>query len=719
MERGYKRHPRVARPALRAPLRACESSAGRRRRGFSGRRASAIAAVISFGLLLLAAAPATYARPAREGAGGAALAAASRASEREQRAAIRRDRREANRARRETERGERKAAHKPRGKTRGDERTNVVVTSTCTEITWTFRSFPDAPNNNVTERVAVGPYAPFVASFQFDGASGTSTTAINAPPGTSKIETGGKWKLAGAEQGFDIHSRKVCAPAPSFSIEKLQKIAGASGEFTTSPLTGKVGQTVDYEIVVKNTGNVPVTLSDFSDPNCEAGTLAGGPGEAPLAPGPTPALGASSTYTCSRALGAPGSYTNVATDTATPAGDGQPITSTSNTVVVNVPLDPEFSIEKLQKIAGTSGGFTTSPLAGKLGQTVDYEIVVKNTGDVPLTIANFSDPNCDAGTIAGGPGEAPLAVGASSTYTCDHVLTTAGSYSNVASDTATPPPGDGSPITSSSNTVVVNVPPEPGFSIEKLQKIAGSINSFQGFALNGAVGQTVAYEIVVRNTGNVQLTFTNFSDPNCDAGTIAGGPGEAPLAIGASSTYTCDHVLSAADQSAGSYSNSASDTGTPPAGEGSAVMHTSNTVVVELAGAGAAAPQTSTTPISPSLDPPSPRSGVLPFSSASVPAVRAPQGCLSSSFRASVKAAGVASVTFYLDGHKLKTLTARSARAGQFTIVLNAAKLSVGTHRLTAKITMAHAASGKTVRASRSVTLLRCRPALLTPKFTG
>ena len=275
----------------------------------------------------------------------------------------------------------------------GDERTNVVVTSTCTQVIWTFRNFPDVPNNSVSVRVTVGRYAPFVVALNFAGASSTPTTAIDPLPGTSRIETRGQWKFHGAQQGFDIHSRKVCAPAPSFSIEKLQKIAGASGEFTASPLTGKVGQTVDYEIVVKNTGNVPLTLSNFSDPNCEAGTLAGGPGEAALAPGPAPTLGASSTYTCSRALAAPGSYSNVASDTATPPpGDGSPITSTSNTVVVNVPLEPGFSIEKLQKIAGGSGGFTTSPLAGEVGQTIDYEIVVKNTGDLPLTFSNFSDP---------------------------------------------------------------------------------------------------------------------------------------------------------------------------------------------------------------------------------------------------------------------------------------------------------------------------------------
>jgi len=282
------------------------------------------------------------------------------------------------------------------------------------------------------------------------------------------------------------------------------------------------------------------------------------------------------------------------------------------------------------------------------------------------------------------------------------------------------------------------VPAAPGFSIEKLQELAGGGGSFQSSTLQGKVGQTVDYEIIVKNTGNVPLTFGRLSDTKCDAGTIAGGPGETPLAPGASSTYTCRHVLSAADQSAGTYRNSATDTGTPPLGDGSAIMKTSNTVVVEVAPAAgstspapitptpgqqatgpASGPRAGATPATPSPGNQAPRSGVLAFRSASVPAVHAPQGCLRSTFSASVKSAGVTSVTFYLDGHRLKTLTARSARKGQFTIVIDATRFSVGVHRLTAKITMAQTASTKTVHASRTATVLRCGAAVLTPKFTG
>src|SRR5437870_3754675 len=64
--------------------------------------------------------------------------------------------------------------------------------------------------------------------------------------------------------------------------------------------------------------------------------------------------------------------------------------------------EPSFTIEKLQRIAGSGGSFTQATLTGVTGETVEYEIVVKNTGVPTLTLSNFTDQHCDAGTIAGG-----------------------------------------------------------------------------------------------------------------------------------------------------------------------------------------------------------------------------------------------------------------------------------------------------------------------------
>ncbi len=248
---------------------------------------------------------------------------------------------------------------------------------------------------------------------------------------------------------------------------------------------------------------------------------------------------------------------------------------------VTCAAEPSFSIEKRQEIAGSGNGYTTAELIGKVGQTVDYEIIVTNTGNVPLTFSNFTDEKCDAGTISGGPGETAVQPGKSTIYYCHHVLAV-GSYTNSATDTGTPPEGDGSPMTQTSNTVVVTVAAEPGFSIEKRQEIAGSGKGYTISQLAGEVGQTVDYEIIVTNTGNVPLTFSNFTDEKCDAGTISGGPGETAVQPGKSTTYYCEHLITEADKAAGLLKNNATDTGTPPEGEGSPITHTSNTVVVEV-----------------------------------------------------------------------------------------------------------------------------------------
>ena len=88
-------------------------------------------------------------------------------------------------------------------------------------------------------------------------------------------------------------------------------------------------------------------------------------------------------------------------------------------------------------------------------------------------------------------------------------------------------------------------------------------------------------------------------------------------------------------------------------------------------------------------------------------------------FHVSIKSAHVASVTFYLDGRKLKTLTAKNAHKGLLTIAIDPSKLKVGAHKLVAKITMTHTASTKAKQGTRSMMVLRCRAAVLTPKFTG
>jgi hypothetical protein len=331
-----------------------------------------VALALPVALLLLGSlTTSVQARPARDGT-RVEEAHARRTAAREQRAAAR----EQRAAAREERAAARKTRHKRRERPPESERENAIVTSTCSIINWTFRKFPDLPHNSLFRRITVGRFAHVYQRLEFDGPGVSVTTPVNAPPGQARIDTLAKWRTNGAKGGFDILSMKKCPPAPALTIEKLQQIAGSGSGFTTSPLTGKVNQTVEYEIIVRNTGNVPLVLSNFSDPRCDGGTIAGGQGETPLAPGAMPSLGASTTYTCSHVLTSAdqtaGSYSNTATDTGAPPGGG-PITHTSNTVVVNLPPPPSPRVyvgyaDGAENDHGSPSGFPT-PWKGSAGVT--------------------------------------------------------------------------------------------------------------------------------------------------------------------------------------------------------------------------------------------------------------------------------------------------------------------------------------------------------------
>jgi hypothetical protein len=532
----------------------------------------------------------------------------------------------------------------------------------CTAVTYIYEGFPNANNNTTHERTTVDHGTFTLRTFHFNGPTGTDVVPVAVAPGNHTLDAFATWRTNGARGGRDIGPHNVtCAADPAFTIEKRQKMAGASSYTTETLPSTHVPQTVEYEILVTNTGNVPLTLSGFTDPKCE--TITGGPGEKQLG------VGEQTIYFCHHALnkadGEAGVHCNVATVTGEngspktqesnsvcvelpeksnftqgvsckqvtvyfygfPKTTGNTVeevirvdkkivfkqkitfngSSFSNTVVLNVPPghhkidvfahwktngvsggadhnqqhginctpEPSFTIEKRQKIG--AGSYTKEPLAGEVTQTVNYEVIVTNTGNVPLKFnGGFSDPNCDGGTESGGPGEAAVVTGESTTYFCSRLLKEGGANSNTATDTGTPT--EGSPVTNESNTVVVNVPPKPSFTIEDTQRIAGE-PSYTTSPIKGKVKQFVEYEVNITNTGNVPLEFpaNSFFDvfasieiPCTGAPTV--------LAPTQSAHVHCEEEL----QESGVKEDKAGDTGDPPKGDGGPIMHESIPVVVEV-----------------------------------------------------------------------------------------------------------------------------------------
>ncbi len=625
-------------------------------------------------------------------------AAQARSPEQEARRAAKQAVRAQERATRAAEKAAELQARKVWPKEESAEFEHGSVRVTCTQIEWTFSGFP-AGSTDVLEKVMVDHnHAQSVLTlFSFDGVDNHVTANLIQTPGRHAIRTSAKWLTSNKLTGhFVMTARITCPPAPSFTVEAKQALAGSS-TFTSSPIKALLGQTVDYEVLAKNTGNVPLTLGSFVDPRCDSGTVKAGAN--PVAPGST------ATYTCSHVITAAdqtaGSYTSAASLTGTPPlGDGPPSTHASNTLAVSVPA-PSFSIEALQQVEG-AGPFGTSALTAPVGATVDYEILVKNTGNVELTIEGFTDSYCDEGTLSGST--STVAPGASATILCSHVVTaadkTAGSYSSTATVMAIPPEGDGEVVTHTSSALSVAVP-TVAFSVEALQRVSGG--SFTTFAVLAPLGQTVSLELLVKNTGTVPLTLTGLAYEGCDAGTLSGGA--SPLAPGASASYLCSHVVSTADQAAGSFMSHATLTGTPPQGDGAAITQISNTLTANLPAAvqsSKPAASTTTSTTTPAT------SGVLGFKAPPVPALVGPTACVRGGFRVSVKSAGVASVTFYLDGHKLKVLTAKNARNGKLTLVISSSKLGSGAHKVLARIVTAQTASTRSTHATRTLIIKRC-----------
>src|SRR5205823_12852244 len=138
----------------------------------------------------------------------------------------------------------------------------------------------------------------------------------------------------------------------------------------------------------------------------------------------------------SHVLTTTGASTTVATVSATPPGE-PPISHETPPVEVEVPSEPALETKKEQRFPYATL-FRSAKLSGKLGQKVEYRISVKDTGNTSLSLKTLSDPKCDAGTLAG-PSQSPIAPGETATYSCSHVLSSTGVYTNVATQTAEGP----------------------------------------------------------------------------------------------------------------------------------------------------------------------------------------------------------------------------------------------------------------------------------------
>jgi hypothetical protein len=237
-------------------------------------------------------------------------------------------------------------------------------------------------------------------------------------------------------------------------------------------------------------------------------------------------------------------------------------------------------------------------------------------------------------------------------------------------------------------------------------------------------GDTLTFSYTVTNPGNVPLTGVTATDDKCSPLTRTGDTSDTTLDPGDTWTYTCSYVIQWSQGDANPVVNTVTTCGTPPGGGnpggGTPVCDTdqhSTTILppgtVSQPETPAQAAGTSPTTAQPPQIAVSP-ARVRPGSAR----LRGPSGCpTTSAVAATVTGRRIVKVTFYVDNKKVKTLTKANASGGRWVLPMNVKRFAFGSHRVQARIQFAR--SSQTASRTLRMTFNRCRPANVTPKFTG
>ncbi|NRT10776.1 PKD-like domain-containing protein [Flavobacterium sp. 14A] len=236
-------------------------------------------------------------------------------------------------------------------------------------------------------------------------------------------------------------------------------------------------------------------------------------------------------------------------------------TGAEYTYTVTVSPEAKLVVTKTT-LAATDGAYDS------LGEVINYQITVENPNEVALNNLSVTDVNADANSIS--PLTVPtVAAFTSVVFTASHTITQAdldaGFVDNSATGTAFDPCGttvtDSSddPTTAAANdatrTIIVQ---KPVIALEK----TFLFNDENGDGIT-QLNETITYRFKVTNTGNVNLTGIQITDPLI---TVNGGPiNLAPTATDAT-TFFGTYTLTQGVIDAGSLTNSAIVTAVDPKG---------------------------------------------------------------------------------------------------------------------------------------------------------
>ena len=360
---------------------------------------------------------------------------------------------------------------------------------------------------------------------------------------------------------------------PSIAIVKrVASISDNNGNGITD-----LNDVINYAFTVTNTGNVTLNTIVVTDPNA---VMAGGP-LASLAPGIADATTFTATHLVTSADMQAGSVINQATarsdavsgSAVSDVSDSADITEDDPTVTPIIVKPAIALVKRARSITNTNGNGLVDA-----GDTIVYEFIVTNTGNVSLSNIQISDPLVlvSGVTIASLDAVETDATTFTATYVIQPADVIAGRVINQATVRGTGPTNQIVTDTSDNDSITGDDPTvtflanAPAIALVKTQS---SITDVNGNGTND-VGDRINYSFAVTNTGNVALTNVRISDNN---GVVSGGP-LANLALNAvdTTTFTAIHVITQADVDAAGVLNQATATADSTAGAVSDLSDSNN-----------------------------------------------------------------------------------------------------------------------------------------------
>ena len=333
-----------------------------------------------------------------------------------------------------------------------------------------------------------------------------------------------------------------------------------------------VGDTITYTATITNTGSA--TLSDVWVDDGKLGIGKKVVSER-LEPGKSidVAIGA---YVVKESDVVAGSVTNNATTNGTPPRYVTPPDDADDDVETPVNGSPEIEITKSTNIT-----LIENP---QVGDVIPYTLIITNVGNVTISNITVHDVLSDIGDVQ--LEKNILAVGESMMVNVEHKLTQDdiddGEVRNMA--TTSGEFGDET-STDESNEVVTELIQTPEISLIK------STEDEKLDAVRSVVGETISYDFVIENTGNVTLHDVELKDHLTDVYALVidwesssdKSTDDGILSVGESVSATAKYDLTQIDIDAGNVLNTATVEGTSPDDEMVDDDSSANTVLTGIA----------------------------------------------------------------------------------------------------------------------------------------